>query len=62
MLGNLTKCPVTPVEDVGWMGDDIEAQAIAYFAVRSNLGLPLSFPKTTGVNEPMTGGVFVEPR
>lgn len=61
MLKNLTKCPVLPVEEVGWMGDDIEAQACAYFAVRSNLGLPLSFPGTTGVSEPTTGGLFVSP-
>lgn len=61
MLGDLIKVPIEVAEDVGWMGDDIEAQAIAYFAVRSNLGLPLSFPATTGVSEPMTGGVFVSP-
>ena len=61
LLQNLTKCTVIPVEDVGWMGDDIEAQAMAYFAVRSNMGLPLSYPTTTGVKEPTTGGMFVAP-
>lgn len=61
MLGDLLKAPIESAEDVGWMGDDIEAQACAYFAVRSNLGLPLSFPDTTGVSEPTTGGVFVSP-
>lgn len=61
MLKDLVKCPIQTAEDVGWMGDDIEAQACAYFAVRSNLGLPLSFPGTTGVSEPTTGGVFVSP-
>ncbi len=61
MLKDLVKCPIQTAEDVGWMGDDIEAQACAYFAVRSNLGLPLSFPNTTGVSEPTTGGVFVSP-
>lgn len=61
MLGDLIKIPIDVAEDVGWMGDDIEAQACAYFAVRSNLGLPLSYPGTTGVSEPTTGGVFVSP-
>ncbi len=45
-------------EDVGWSGDAVEAQAFAYMAVRSRLGLPISYPGTTGVPEPMTGGVF----
>jgi len=62
MLGELTKCKIQTAEDVGWMGDDIEAQACAYFAVRSKLGLPLSFPDTTGVPEPLTGGRLVKPK
>lgn len=45
-------------EDVGWDGDALEAQAFAYLAVRSIEGLPISFPSTTGVREPMTGGRF----
>jgi anhydro-N-acetylmuramic acid kinase len=45
-----------PVEAVGWDGDAIEAQAFAYLAVRSMLGLPLSLPSTTGVPRPMPGG------
>ena len=35
-----------------------EAQAFAFLAVRSRLNLPISFPGTTGVNKPLTGGVF----
>jgi len=50
--------PVDPVEAVGWNGDALEAQAFAYLAVRSRLGLPLSVPGTTGVPRPMTGGHF----
>ena len=50
--------PVAPVEAVGWEGDAIEAQAFAYLALRSRAGLPLSFPGTTGVSKPMTGGVL----
>jgi anhydro-N-acetylmuramic acid kinase len=50
--------PVAPVEAVGWEGDAIEAQAFAYLALRARAGLPLSFPGTTGVPKPMTGGVL----
>ena len=48
--------PVRPVEADGWEGDALEAQAFAYLAVRSLLGLPLSLPSTTGVPEPTCGG------
>ena len=49
--------PVAPVDAVGWDGDALEAQAFAFLAVRSLRGLPLSFPTTTGVARPVTGGV-----
>ena len=51
-------CSVEAVEAVGWDGDMLEAQAFAYLAARSVLGLPLSLPTTTGVYQPVTGGVF----
>jgi anhydro-N-acetylmuramic acid kinase len=47
---------VRRVEDVGWDGDALEAQAFAYLAVRSLRGLPLSLPSTTGVCRPTPGG------
>ncbi|MNE25445.1 Anhydro-N-acetylmuramic acid kinase [compost metagenome] len=53
--------PVTTAEDEGWRGDSIEAEAFAFLAARCLLGLPISFPGTTGVLEPMTGGRIVEP-
>ncbi|MNU46009.1 Anhydro-N-acetylmuramic acid kinase [compost metagenome] len=53
--------PVTTAEDEGWRGDSIEAEAFAFLAARCLLGLPISFPGTTGVPEPMTGGRMVEP-
>ncbi|WP_296453018.1 anhydro-N-acetylmuramic acid kinase [Phenylobacterium sp.] len=53
--------PVRPAEDHGWRGDAIEAEAIAFLAVRVHRGLPISFPKTTGVPTPMTGGKVVRP-
>jgi anhydro-N-acetylmuramic acid kinase len=54
--------PVRPVEVFGWDGDALEAQAFAYLAVRSTLGLPLSLPSTTGVPQPTCGGrLFAAP-
>jgi anhydro-N-acetylmuramic acid kinase len=50
-------CGVLVAEDLGWAGDAIEAQAFAYLAVRALRGLPLSWPTTTGVREPTSGGV-----
>ncbi len=53
--------PVRAVEEAGWNGDAIEAQGFAYLAVRSALGYPLTFPKTTGVERPQPGGVLCRP-
>jgi len=54
----LTPSAVKPIEDAGYDGDAVEAQAFAYLAVRSLLGLALTFPGTTGVPHPITGGVY----
>lgn len=48
--------PVESVDNLGWDGDALEAQGFAYLAVRSVLGFPLSFPGTTGVKQPVSGG------
>jgi anhydro-N-acetylmuramic acid kinase len=53
--------PVNPVESVGWDGDALEAQCFGFLAARVAAGLPLSFPGTTGVSGPMTGGQIVHP-
>ncbi|EDP64995.1 hypothetical protein BAL199_21604 [alpha proteobacterium BAL199] len=50
--------PVDDADTLGWDGDALEAQAFAYLAVRSRLGLPISFPGTTRAPRPMTGGRF----
>ncbi len=57
----LTPATVRRGHDLGWTGDAIEAQAFAYLAVRSLMGLPLTFPGTTGVNKPLSGGVIAKP-
>ncbi len=49
---------VVPVEALGLNGDSIEAEAWAYMAVRSVENLPLTFPGTTGVPVPISGGVI----
>jgi anhydro-N-acetylmuramic acid kinase len=55
-LAERLDAPVRGVDEVGWDGDALEAQAFAYLALRSLAGLPISFPTTTGVPVPMTGG------
>jgi anhydro-N-acetylmuramic acid kinase len=49
---------VEPVEAIGFDGDALEAQCFAYLALRSRRGEPLSFPTTTGVRAPTSGGVL----
>jgi anhydro-N-acetylmuramic acid kinase len=48
--------PVVQAEALGWRGDAVEAEAFAFLAARTLLGLPISFPATTGVALPMRGG------
>ena len=55
-LARALGAPVVDAGAVGWDGDLLEAEAFAYLAVRSMRGLPLSWPGTTGVPEPMPGG------
>ncbi|MEZ5907987.1 MAG: anhydro-N-acetylmuramic acid kinase [Hyphomicrobiaceae bacterium] len=49
---------VAPAEAVGLDGDAMEAEAWAYLAVRALGGLALTFPGTTGVPQPTSGGVL----
>ena len=53
--------PVASAADLGWSPDFIEAEAFAFLAARSLRGLPLTFPGTTGVKQPTTGGVLARP-
>ena len=48
------------IDDYKIDGDFIESQAFAYLAIRSLLKKMISFPKTTNVKNPCTGGVLVE--
>lgn len=46
---------------LGLRSDFIEAEAMAFLAVRSQRGLPLTYPGTTGVAAPLSGGTLWRP-
>ena len=58
MLAERTGIDIQDAEMLGWRGDAIEAECFAYLAQRCRRGLPISFPGTTGVATPATGGVL----
>jgi anhydro-N-acetylmuramic acid kinase len=57
----LAPAAVEAAEALGWSSDALEAQAFGFLAARGLKGLPLSYPATTGVPLPMTGGVIARP-
>ena len=59
-IKELSEKNIQPIDDHGIDGDFIESQAFAYLAIRSFLGLPITFPSTTGCKEPCTGGVMIK--
>jgi anhydro-N-acetylmuramic acid kinase len=61
MLAEQVHHAVVPAEAIGLDGDSLEAEAWAYLAVRSIRGLPITFPGTTGVAEPISGGLRADP-
>ncbi|SFV28165.1 anhydro-N-acetylmuramic acid kinase [Hyphomicrobium facile] len=61
MLAERVQYAVVPAETVELDGDSLEAEAWAYLAVRSIRGLPITYPGTTGVAEPMSGGLRADP-
>ena len=62
IAAELGETPLMPLEALGFDGDATEAQAFAFLAVRAAEGKPLSYPKTTGVPRPLTGGRMSRPR
>jgi anhydro-N-acetylmuramic acid kinase len=48
------------IDDYKINGDFVESQAFAYLAIRSYLKKEISFPKTTNVKNPCTGGILIE--
>jgi len=57
----LAPAVVEAADALGWSTDSIEAQAFGFLAARGLKGLPLSYPATTGVPLPMTGGLVARP-
>jgi anhydro-N-acetylmuramic acid kinase len=57
----LAPATVEAAETLGWASDAIEAKAFGFLAARGLKGLPLSYPATTGVPIPMTGGIIARP-
>jgi anhydro-N-acetylmuramic acid kinase len=55
-LAEVEGATVLAAEAVGFNGDSMEAEAWAYLAVRALRGLPLTYPGTTGVRQPVSGG------
>ena len=51
-----TNIELKNIDEFGFDGDFIESQAFGYLAVRSYLGLPISFPETTRCKNPTVGG------
>lgn len=47
----LSGVTIKTVDEIGFNGDAIEAEAFAFLGIRSLLGLPISFQKTTGVSQ-----------
>jgi anhydro-N-acetylmuramic acid kinase len=60
-LRSALPCPLLSAEQAGWRGDSIEAEAFAFLAARARRGLALSWPGTTGVSAPLSGGRLLIP-
>ena len=60
-LAARTGAKISTAEDHGWSSDAMEAQAFAYLALRTKLGLPITFPTTTGAPRPLLGGILLKP-
>jgi anhydro-N-acetylmuramic acid kinase len=61
LAGAVAPARVETADALGWSTDALEAQAFAYLAVRTLKRLPITFPTTTGVAQPMTGGIIATP-
>lgn len=58
-IKNLIKNDVQNIDTFDLDGDFIESQAFAYLAVRSFLNKNISYPQTTNVKKPVTGGELI---
>ena len=59
-LNNFEDITLYPIDLYNYHGDYIESQAFGYLAIRSYLGLPITFPTTTRCKEPTSGGIVIK--
>ena len=59
-IKKLSNISINNIDKYKINGDFIESQAFAYLAIRSFLKKAISFPETTGVLKPTTGGDFIK--
>ena len=59
-LKNKINNNIYSIDDLNIDGDYVESQAFAFLAIRSYLGLPISFPSTTNCKEPSIGGTIIK--
>lgn len=57
-----TKSKIYLSSDFHLHGQYIEAELFAYLSARTNNNLPITFPSTTGVKEPISGGIIFTPK
>lgn len=50
---------IRTADEVGFSASAMEAELMAFLAVRCQLNLPISFPLTTGAPQPLTGGLII---
>ncbi len=52
---------ITTADELGWYGQQLEAQMFAHYAMRHVLQKPISYPQITQVSKPTIGGIYCEP-
>jgi len=60
LIQSKIKNKILQIDNLGVDGSYIESQAFGYLAIRSYLGLPISFPETTGCKKSCTGGEVIK--
>jgi len=60
LIQSKVKNKILQIDNLGIDGSYIESQAFGFLAIRSYLGLPISFPETTGCKEPCKGGIIIK--
>lgn len=56
LQNSLSPTIVDSVETIGWDGDMVEAEGMAFLAARCLKRMPISFPSTTSCSSPSIGG------